>query len=220
MTIGSQSDFASRLLAVLPARWFGSAPPVLTGVLNGLGNAWAAIYSQIQYTILQTRIATATGSWLDGISQDYNGGTLPRLLNEPDAAFSARIRANFFTAQGTRAGVIADLVALTGRKPVIIEPANTGDCGGWDEGVFAYDTAGCWGETDLPFQFFIKAYRKLGGGIASVDGWDGSYGGWDAGAIEWTDSTLLIGQVTDANIYATIAAACPASVTAWAQLSS
>ena len=73
---GDQADMAARLRAALPGRWFGDAAPVLDGVLAGIGAIWAAVHTQLQAAISQTRIATATGPFLDMIALDFFGRRL------------------------------------------------------------------------------------------------------------------------------------------------
>lgn len=226
MATGDQNDFAGRLRAVLPAGWFPTVTPILTGVLTGIGNAFAAIWNEIQYTILQTRIATATGPWLDGISQDYYGGMLPRLAQEQDAAFSARIRANFFLIAATRAGLTASVFALTGRNPRIFEPANTQDTGGYynlatkQGGGIGYGVAGGYGDLLLPYQFFVTVYQPISGGIANVNGYGGYLGGYGVGAIEYTNPSMDVGLVTPAEMQAAVEKCVPSGYVAWMNISS
>ena len=232
MATGDQADIANRIRAVLPSQWFPTSPaggpsatPVLDGLLAGLGSAWAAMYSLLQYAVLQTRIATATDFFVDLIGQDFFGTALLRLMGETDAAYSARIRKNLFRPKATRAAMVRLLTDLTGNAPTIIEPANPGDCGGWDTGNIAWDTAGVWGDL-LPFQAFITVNRTPGpGGIPGVMGWyDASkpsgqqVGGWDRGAIEWTAPYQVLAQLSDADIYAAIADCMPAASIAWVKI--
>ncbi len=224
MATGTQADFLARLKAVLPGRWFPDTMPILDGVLSGLASAWATTYSLLQFVKAQARIATASGVYLDLIATDYFGFFILRRTNESDVNFSARICRELFREKGTRAGLISALVALTGRTPGVFEPAYTFETGGWETGAFAFDTAGGWGELDLPFQAFITAYRPAGGRIANVagfytgSGWSG--GGWDVGAIEWIDASMFGSQVSDADIYATIASALPVATIGWTRISS
>jgi hypothetical protein len=230
---GSSADIVNRIKAVLPSQWFpvpqeGSASPtpILDGVLTGLAWPWSQLYSLIQYVILQTRIATATGVLLDIIAQDFFGLNLTRNINEGDAAFSARIRAAILQPRATRPAMIQVLQLLTGNTPKIFVPANTGDTGAYTNGNdqapwqgMAYGQAGGWGSLQLPFQVFIIAYRPSGGGVAGVggyylgSGWAG--GGYGTGALEYIGMSMIEGEVTDAAIYATIAQTIPAGSIAW-----
>jgi hypothetical protein len=87
------------------------------------------------YAKAQLRIATASDGFLDVISADFFGTTLPRKTNESDAAFRNRIIINLFRERATRKAVTQVLTTLTGRAPLIVEPsrpADTGAYGGTD----------------------------------------------------------------------------------------
>jgi len=187
MATGDQADMIGRLKALLPAGWFGGDAPILDGVLAGLAEKWAWVYDLIAYTRLQTRISTATDQWLDLIALDYFGSDLSRFPAEGDAAYRARILANLLPERGTRAAIIAVVTALTGRAPLVFEPAHTGDTGGYGGAGaavwsgMAYGAAGGWGSLSHPFQAFITAYRPHDGGVANVAGYAASAGtlsGW------------------------------------------
>lgn len=232
MATGDAADFAARIRAVLPGRWFPvqgagetTPTPILDAVLLGLGTAWAAIYALRAFVIAQARIATASGVWLDFIAVDFFGRTILRQLNEGDAAFSRRIRGELLRPRGTRAAMIRALYDLTGRTPRVFEPAHPPDTGGWGhEGMtlgtgLAYGLAGGWGSLQLPYQCFVTAYRPAGGGVADVSGyylgsgWAG--GGYGVGAIQWISEAMFTGAVTDADIYETTARTMPAATVAW-----
>lgn len=232
---GTVSDMVWRLGKVLPSRWFPDPEnaPVLQSVLNGLGAGLSALYGQISYAADQARIKTATDSFLDLASFDFLGGSLPRRLGEPDATYSARIRAEIVRPRATRASVVRVLTDLTGRAPAVFEPALTTDTGGYYGGGagtgFAYANsdgtggAGAWGSLDLASQAFVQARRAIFGGIPNVggyysgSGWAG--GGYGEGAIEYVSEEMNPGQITDAEIYAAIASVMPAGGVAWAQIS-
>ena len=177
---GDQQDMLARLRTVLPTRWFPDSAPVLDGLLSGLASGWSWAYQQLQYVKAQTRIATATDIWLDIIAQ--------RLLRQPAGtdgqdkatrAFRSRIQRELFRERGTRGAIVAVLQDLTGRAPLVFEPARSTDTGGYGSlagagGGVGYGRAGGWGSLTLPFQCFITAYRPVGSGIATVSGWGGS----------------------------------------------
>jgi hypothetical protein len=225
--IGDQADFHGRLKAVLPFGWFPDTSPVLDGFLSGPANALAWCYSLLQFVKAQARRLNASGITLDLISADFFGTNLPRLLNETDAAFSARIGKEFFRPKNTRAAVIQVLEDLTGNTPWIFEPANTHDTGGYGHiGMtvgtgLGYGVAGGYGDLMLPFQFFVVATPPNGGGIASVAGYghiggfNGMPGAYGAGAIEYGDLDMVQGQVTAADINAAINRVKPAATVAW-----
>jgi len=245
MATGDQSDIVGRLKAVLPQRWFANTTtglptntPVLDGVLNGLANAWSAIVALLNYADLQSRIATATDVFLDMIAFDFFAGRFYRRKGEPDAVFSARIRAEIIRPRATRAAVSQVLTDLTGHAPIIFEPANATDTGGvgWlgmtvgtglAVGGAGFAGVGGAGSLALPFQCFVTAFRATGGGIANVmgvytgTGWAGggvgtlSDGGTSAGAIEVGTLSMSQGQITDADIENAIVSVLPVATIAW-----
>lgn len=224
MAIGDISDFVRRLRAALPARWFPASAPVLTGMLTGFSAVWAFLYSLLFYVILQSRIATATGVFLDMIALDFFQGRITRNVSEPDTHFRLRILSEILRPRATRAAVSQALTDLTGIRPVIFEPANTTDTGGYNRGGVGYNVAGGWGDLNLPFQAFITAFRPSGGGISGVSGYGnsaagisstGGLGGYGQGAIEWASLEMVQGAITDADIYATVAAAMPIATIGW-----
>ena len=68
--------------------------PVLDGVLSGLAAGWAWLYGLLGFVMAQTRIATATGVWLDMIARDCFGTRLSRRGAQADDAFRARSSAS------------------------------------------------------------------------------------------------------------------------------
>jgi len=220
---GDQSDMVSRLKAVLPPAWFPDTTPVLDSLLSGLGSVWSWVYSLIAFVGQQTRIATASGVWLDMIANDLFGQSLQRNQGETDNTFRIRIGQEITRTRGTRAAIIATLTDLTGRTPTVFEPARSADTGGWGSQSggfygFAYGGAGGWGNLDMPFQALVTAYRPAGTGIADVSGWGGP-GGYGVGPIEYGDEAIIEGSVTDADIYAAVAAVLPTTAIAWTQIS-
>ena len=234
MATGDTNDMASRIRAVLPVSWFRvpseeNTTPVLSGVLTGLGQAWEVVYTLLSYANLQTRIATATGFFLDMIAADFFAGDLVRRANEQDQVFRHRIQASIFAARATRAAVSNAVQALTGIAPIIFEPAYTHDTGGYGTprqggGNMAYGTAGGWGSLALPYQFFIQVYRPLTQGVAQVSGYGDPAnstampGGYGLGAIEYASSALVGSQISDEEIAATIVETIPAATIAWMRI--
>jgi hypothetical protein len=212
---GDVQDMVARLKAVLPQRWFGDTTPVLDAVVTGLATAWAWLYDFYGYAKLQTRIATATDTWLDRISADFFGSRLLRRANESDSAFRIRIMLELRRPRATRPALIAAITDLTGRAPVVFEPARPADTGAYNVAT-GYDTAGAWGSLALPCQVFVTAFRPAGQGIAAIPGWD--FGGWSESCSVYASLDMITGRVTDADIFATIADVLPASVIAWARI--
>ena len=188
MATGDQPDVTNRLLALLPP-WFAAGASSLLGVVLQ-GPAWvlSQIFSLIQFAHEQTRIASATGGWLDLIGFDFFGRALMRGSGESDAAFRARIEANLLQPAGTRPALFAALERLTGRAPVIIDPWRPGDCGAYGYGGLGYGAAGCYGSLKMPAQTFIIVTRPPAGGM------------------------------TDQAIYQAVAEIIPAGVIGWSEL--
>jgi hypothetical protein len=214
---GDASDMLARLKSLLPLRWFPDATPVLDALLAGLSDGWAWLHSMLGYAKLQTRIATATDTFLDLVAQDCFGGALPRRLGEDDTTFRARIRRELLRDRATRAAMVAVLTDLTGRAPIIFEPARPADTGAWGIAL-GYGAAGGWGSLMLPFQSFVTAFRPLGSGVPLIAGWGSPAGGYGAGAAAYASIAMVQSQVSDAEINAAIARTTPVAATAWTRI--
>lgn len=135
MSTGDTADIFSRLKRLLPVGWFGDNNPVLDAVLWGCATAQAWAYTLYLYAKDQTRIKTATDGWLDLISLDFFGNGLIRYANQADASFRNRILINIFRERTTRPAMEKILFDLTGRAPIIIEPARPADVGAYGAAV-------------------------------------------------------------------------------------
>ena len=221
MATGDQSNIAARIKAALPNGWFQGQTPILDGVVNGIAWALALVYSQTSYARLQTRVMTATDGFLDLISFDFFGSLLPRKPQEMDSAFRSRILANLFPEKATRHGLIRTLQILTGRTPLVFEPARPADTGAYNTNSMGYGVAGGYGSLLLPYQAFVIAYRPLNQGIPYIAGYTNSQGAYStASQIEYANPSLAVGAVQDADIYAAIDAVKPVATIIWTQLSS
>jgi hypothetical protein len=221
--LGDQQDMLMRMRAVLPTRWFPDNAPVLDGVLGGLANTWSWAFRLLSYVRAQTRIATATDIWLDIIALDFFGDRLVRRTGQGDEILRSRIRRELFRERGSREAIIAALRDLTGRAPIIFEPSRTTDTGGYSStahtsGGMGYGVAGGWGNLGLPFQCFITAYRSSGTGISTVSGWGNPFGGYGRGTLEYASLEMVLGQVTDDDIHATIADVLPVAAVGWTKI--
>jgi hypothetical protein len=215
MSTGDTNDIVARIQSYLPRGWFGdlTQTPNLNAVLKGAAWGLSNQYAFLTFAGLQTRIKTATGGWLDIISNDFFGTGLPRLPNETDGAFQARILANLFIKGPTRANMSAVLTLITGRVPTIFEPSNTTDSGGWDA-QFYWDTGvGRWGDP-LPYQSLITAYRPTGG-LQSLMEWDTYRMAFDAYGY-WSDSQAT--SVTDAAIIAAVESTKAVGTVVWLRI--
>ncbi len=168
---GTCADMVSRMRAVLPPSWFPltapgvtrSATPVLDGVLSGIGCGWAYCHALIQFVAQQSRISSATGSFLDMICVDFFGTTIKRMPYEADDALRSRISANLLLPRATRVAVSQALSALLGVAPILFEPSRGADTGGYGGAAAAgagggggYGTAGTrLGSLILPFQYLV-----------------------------------------------------------------
>jgi hypothetical protein len=210
---GDFADMARRMLAVLPWNWFSDAPPVLGAVLNGLGTGMTAAFTLIQAVIQQSRLLTATGSFLDAAGCDFFGSSVTRLTGEPDTGFRQRLIDEMLRTRGTREAVNVALTELTGRAPSIFEPARSSDTGGYCVGGVGYCAAGGWGSLGLPFQFFVTMFRPLPGGIGFLAGY-GSGGQLAYGSLAQEQDTL-----SDAQLIDSIPPLLPVGTIAWCRLS-
>jgi hypothetical protein len=219
--IGDQQDISARLKALLPNGWFRDETPILDAVLSGIAWALSFAYGLIAYARLQTRIDTATDGFLDLISYDFFGDSLPRKSGESDAAFRSRIQAALFPEKGTRQAMIRMLELLTGRTPIIFEPSRPADTGAYNTNTMGYGVAGAYGSLMLPAQAFITAYRPTGQGVPGVAGYGNPQGAYNTGSrIEYASAELIAGAVKDSDIYAAISNTAPAGTLMWTRIKS
>jgi hypothetical protein len=217
----SQSSLFNRLKATLPNRWFGDNTPVLDAVLNALSAGWVGLFNLLSYTTTQTRISTATGSWLDQIAHDYFGDRTRRRTQEADVSFRGRILEELLRDRCTRAAIYGLLLDLTGRAPIIFEPANPQDTGCYgsstslQRGVVGYGISGGWGSLELPFQAFVRAFRPETAGVAMVNGWNEILGGFGTGLSSYIAAGTNSSQASDAEIYENVSRIAPAGTVIW-----
>jgi hypothetical protein len=224
--LGDQTDFLNRIQGLLPQGWFpvtgetdtSSASPILDALLSGAAAQFSALWTQQQYVRAQTRISTATGIQLDIIALDYLGPAFVRRDTDTDATFRARILAQLLAPRGTRESITLAIQNLCGTTPLIIEPGYAQDTGGWDTAGLAWDTAGCWGSTNMPFEVLVTVYYSPAIGIPDLGGFDSGGGGWDAGALAWVDDSMVAETVTPDDVYATVASCMPIASVAWVQI--
>lgn len=217
---GDQSDILARLHRLIPNGWFTvGASPLFDGMLSGIANTLAFIYSLLAYLRLQMRIATATDGFLDLIAVDYFGNQLVRANSQTDDSFRARIIASILRERGTRKSVVDVLTQITGRAPVIFEPARPLDTGVYGGPGLAYNTVGGYGSTSLPYQAFVTAFRPLGQGIPNIAGYNIPTGAYSTGSQAEYASLAMINGITDADLFAAVESVRPAGYTLWVQIS-
>lgn len=213
MSVGDQGDMFERLKSLLPLGWFTDNNPVRDALLWGYAQALSWGFTLYLYAKAQTRIKTATDGWLDIIGLDFFGNGLIRYAGQLDASYRNRILINIFRERATRHGMDQVLFDLTGRRPLIIEPAKPDDCGclGLTLGL---GVAGPIGSTSCPYQAFVTAYRPTGNGAAN---WPGIATNWFG--LSMTSGLLpaaqLFPEVSDADIVAAIEATKPYGTTVW-----
>lgn len=237
MATGDQNDILSRLRAYLPSRWFGSTSdpaPLLVAILNACASVLSFVYNLYSYAKLQTRIATATGGWLDLIAYDFFGNGLPRNPGESDDSYRARIKAALIQKKVTRGGISAVIYALTGNYPTIVEPWRPLDTGSYVSGAnpfapgvsanYGYCQAGAWGSLALHAQAFITVPAPTNsGGFAYIGGYStlsniaiSTVGGYATGSqLSYGSLANWQGGVTTATIAAAIAGAKAAGTRMW-----
>ena len=203
---------------VLPARWFADSSPILDAVLTGIANAWVGLLALLDGVKAQGRVATAGGIFLDIAAHDYFGEALMRRVAEADAAYSTRIQQNLVSPRATRLGVVQAVQNLTGRIPAIFEPRNPADTGGYNLNM-GYGLAGGYGSMNLPYQFMVRAYRPDGLPVSNGTGYVVGPGGYNAAPTFYADISEFQGNVSDAEIYACIAAVVPTTSVAWTNIS-
>ena len=217
--IGDQPDMLSRLKLVLPVRWFGDVTPNLDALLNGFANAWSGLYGLLGFVKAQARISSASGIFLDIAGTDYFVSGLPRRAGESDVSYSLRLRANLLCPRATRLAITRALVSLTGRTPVVFEPLNATDTGGYDAGSLGYSVAGGYGSRALPFQYFVTAYRPNATPASNVGGYNLGPGGYNQAPMSLVNISDIPGAIADADIYTAIRAVAPAASIAWVKIS-
>ena len=128
--IGDAPDFAQRLRAQLPDRWFPAVAQSLDGILAGLGTTWAAVFGQLMFVQRQTRLTTVSGGFLDMAAADFTGLRVVRRAYESDDQLRSRLLPVLHD-KATRAALIARLTLVTGNVPTVCEPGNVTDTGGY-----------------------------------------------------------------------------------------
>jgi hypothetical protein len=210
--LGDYIDMARRMRATLPVAWCGDETPILQAVLEGIGSARAACFTLLQACIQQSRISTATGSFLDLITTDFFDQALIRRPGESDNLFRGRILHELLRPRGTRAAVVTGLQQLTGNTPYIFEPARPSDTVGYTAGGLGFGVAGGWGNLNLPFQYFITIGRPYGVGIADLAGYA------TGGIPVYGSPAMEVDRISDAELFAAIPPLLPVGTIAWVRL--
>lgn len=206
MSKGDFDDIHSRLQALLPAGWFGDKSPVLDCVLSSCALSLTWCYSLYAYARLQTRIATASDSWLDIAARDFFGTRLIRDEGMPDNELRRKISKSLFCERGTRQAITITLKELTGLAPTIIEPLRPADTGGYGIPTTGYGMDGRYGSRSIPYQAFVIAHRSVKSDTTDDCPQYETSDISSHSATENDDMTMSSGKATDAQIYAAITA--------------
>jgi hypothetical protein len=218
MATGDQNDMLARLEGLIPS-WYSDNSPVVTGILNGVAFCLAYVYGWINFAKMQTRIKTASGSFLDMIALDFFGLSLQRQPGQSDAQFLSNIQINLFQERGTRRAVSQILTNLTGRPPGIFEPQRPADTGAYGGGGIGYGVAGGYGSLSLPYQAFVTAYRPISSGIPYVGGYGSSVAAYRTPSqCEYGNIGMIKTPVTDAQIYQAIDSVKCEGTIVWARI--
>lgn len=208
-----------RIKALLPKGWFPDDTPVLDALLAGLASGLEHVKSLYDYVVLQTRIRTATGGWLDLIGADFFGNKLQRKPNQSDESYRAEILANLFLEKTTRKAIHDVIVALTGQEPVIVEPTRPLDTGAYGVPTSGYGVAGAYGSVSCPYQMFVTVYRPKGTGVPFIGGWGINVGGYSTpGQIEYAPSAVVLSSIVDADILRAIDTTKAAGTVVWVRI--
>ncbi|OZB40978.1 MAG: hypothetical protein B7X48_02725 [Acidiphilium sp. 34-60-192] len=190
---------SARLRALLPTGWFSDNTPVLDALTLGMGALWVGLIGVIDTVRAQTRMATASGVFLDLAALDYCGTAINRRAGES-------------------AALVAAIERVTGRAPQIFEPFNPTDCGGYSTNTLGYGVRGGYGSLALPYQLFVTAYRPDAVPASHAGGYNQGPGGYNVGPMAWVASGDNPGLLTDSQIYAAIVNALPVNAVAWTRL--
>lgn len=206
---GSQADIAARLRRHLPRSWFGEGDrptPVLDSLLWGLAAILCGSFDLYAFAKAQTRLATATGGWLDLAALDYFGpDAFPRFRGEGDRAYSRRLRQEVLRRRVTRGAIDSVVFDLTGSHPRIFEGWDSPTTGGWGTPAFAFGAAGLWGSSSAPLHTIVSMPLPQGYGIPNRGGWGSRVGGYGVGNFSFANDVDLIGSgPTQADIIAAI----------------
>src|SRR5262249_5054929 len=160
-------------------------------------------FSLLTQVKAQTRIATATGIFLDIAARDFTGSPIARRLGETDAAFSARLSSCLLIPRATRSGIIQAISNLTGRKPIVFEPRNIIDTGGYNLNI-GYGSIGAYGSFNMPYQYMVTAYRPNNLPERNAGGYNSGPGGYNVPPFFYSAGNGAAGAVSDADIYTAI----------------
>lgn len=218
MATGDQSDFVSRIQTLMPARWFDDKNPVRDAIINGMAKGLSWIYTLYLYAVLQSRILTATGGWLDLVAYDFFGDRIKRGATQSDSDFLNLIKVNLFRERGTRKAIIQVLEDLTGATPIVFEPTRPQDTGAYGGPTLGYGVAGGYGSLLMPYQALVTAYRPVGVGVPYVGGYRSTPSGYSTPSRGEYAPAANLASLTDAQIYAAVASVKMEGTVIWVRI--
>lgn len=213
--IGDADDFLVRIAEALPP-WFGESNPARDGALVGPAQSGAINFSQRLFAAKQMRVSTASAGYLDLIAEDFFGRRLTRKPGQTDGSFRAQIISRLFRQGVTRAGMAKMLRDLTGREPIIFEPANIVDAGAYGF-CYGYGVGGGWGSLSMPMTAFVTVFRPASNVAAGIGGYGVPAFGYGV-AGRYLSEAELVSNTTDRDIYEAINRARPVGSTIWVQI--
>lgn len=195
MATGDADDILARLQRVIPP-WFGTEAeaPVWTAFLAGAASALAGIYSFFGFAKAQTRVATATGGFLELAAGDVAGDGLPRFAGELDSAYSRRIRLEPLRDRCTVTAIKKAVFDITGIEPDVFEGFDLFNNGALGAPSLALGSAGRWSSAGLPRCVFVAVTMHNNYGIPNRGGFDDGVGGLGVGNFSWADNSEIVGS--------------------------
>jgi hypothetical protein len=223
MPAGDSNDFHNRLKGLLP-NWFGSEPAVLNSWLSGCTAGLVYIYDLLFFVWLQGRRQSASGAFLDLMGWDFFGGRFRRRKHEDDNSWRGRILAEILRPRSTRPAILQHVEDVTGRPATMYEFTNPFDMGSYRGPYIGYGVAGKYGSILAHTQALLDARRPATTGIPEVPGYGVTTTA--AGHVlagygitgEYARLADIVGEVTDADIYAAVAETQAAGVTVWTRI--
>jgi hypothetical protein len=107
----SARGYNAELLNLVPVLWLNDTARAQGGNAYAVGMGYSGVLNwldqEAQVLLAMQRLQSSTGSDLDSWAMDFFGGQFGRLTGQPDASWSAMIRAILTTPKGTVAGIQA-----------------------------------------------------------------------------------------------------------------
>lgn len=148
-----------KLRNYLPIGWFPKNAPILNAMLMGMSTILATLTKLLHFVLLQTRLSTTTGGFLDLWARDFLGNSLIRNKGESDDSFRARIKFWITQEFATRNGMQGVSNNICNGEAVLVETRNAQDCLAWGVGSWSnpnYRTCMKWGDRGLNNALYVS----------------------------------------------------------------